>query len=229
MGAINTLKKMIRASALALIIFLLQASSCDKEEKEFVDIWPRMPVNISPPQELISIGDTLWLNIDFPDTVEDYLTKKFYKVENYDFFTSIMLLKLIGPTINRADQPAAASNFSFYQKIGSLINIGSLGGDLKFDYSGSRYKNKIGLVPKQSGVFSLIMLYRDSGKPFGEVVENISNDKKRIYYAHKLSYIINNGDFHFDLYQKNCFVDPDIKTVDPWFYELFSTYTFEVK
>jgi len=179
MGAINTLKKMIRASALALIIFLLQASSCDKEEKEFVDVWPRMPVNISPPQELISIGDTLWLNIDFPDTVEDYLTKKFYKVENYDFFTSIMLLKLIGPTINRADQPAAASNFSFYQKIGSLINIGSLGGDLKFDYSGSRYKNKIGLVPKQSGVFSLIMLYRGSGKPFGEVVENISNDKKK--------------------------------------------------
>ena len=103
---------MIRATILALIVFLLQASSCDKEEKEFIEVLLRMPVTITPPQKSITLGDTLWLNFDFSDTLEDYLSGKYYKVVDYSFYTSLMFLKLIGPTIDRGDQPAAAGNFN---------------------------------------------------------------------------------------------------------------------
>lgn len=220
---------LFRATSLVLIIFLFQAASCDKEEIDYVEVWPRMPMSVEPPDESILLGDTLWVSIDFPDTVEDYLTKKYYKIVDYDFYTSLMFLKLIGPTIDQGKQPAAAGNFNFYPKIGQVYDIGSLSGKLKFDYSSSRYRAKVGLVAKQKGVFSLIMLYRGADKPFNEVVVDPFKDgKKRIYYTTHLSYIINNGNFHFDLYEANCLVPPQLKS-DPLLDEAFGTYTFEVK
>ena len=227
-------KTMIRAASLALIVFLLQAASCDKEEeKEFVEVWPRMPVNISPPGETIGLGDTLWVNIDLPDTVEDYLTKKYYKAIDYDFFTSLMLLRLIGPTVDRGDQPAAASSFTFHARVGQVYDISSLSGKLKFDYSNSKYKAHVGLVAKQKGVFSLIMLYRGSDIENRtsniNILDSTPGGKERLYWVQHICYILNNGDFHFDLYQANCLVDPEIRTADPYFDEMFNTYTFEVK
>jgi hypothetical protein len=223
------LNYLIRASSFALIIFLFQAASCEPEETEWVEVWPRMPISISPAVEAINLGDTLWVDINFPDTVEDYLTKKYYKIVDYEFHTSLMFLMLIGPTVDQGDQPAAASSFFFFPKIGQLNDIGSLGGDIKFEYSDSRYKFKVGLLAKQKGVFSLIILPRVTDYPLTGVVDPIKDGKDRSYYITHISRIINNGDFHFDLYQANCLVDPTIRDVDPWFDELFATYTFEVK
>ncbi len=225
---------MIRAASIALIVFLLQAASCDKEEeKEVVEVWPRMPVNISPPGETIGLGDTLWVNIDLPDTVEDYLTKKYYKVKDYDFFTSLMLLRLIGPTVDRGDQPAAASNFAFYARVGQVYDIGSLSGKLKFDYSNSRYRANVGLVTKQKGVFSLIMLYRGSSietsTSFVNILDSTPGGKERFYIVQHINYILNNGNFHFDLYEANCLVPPQLKSDPRFIEEGFNTYTFEVK
>ncbi len=223
------LNYLIRANSFALIIFLFQAASCEKEETEFVEVWPRMPISISPGVEVINLGDTLWVDINFPDTVEDYLTKKYYKIVDYEFHTSLMFLKLIGSTVERGNQPAAAASFFFFPKIGQLNDIGSLGGDIKFEYSDSRYRFKIGLLAKQKGVFSVIMLPRVTDHPLTGVVDPIKDGKDRSYYITHISYIINNGEFNFDLYQANCLVDPTIRTADPWFYEAFATYTFEVK
>ncbi len=232
MDQLNKLKTMIRAASLALIVFLLQAASCDKEEeKEFVEVLPRMPVNISPPGETIGLGDTLWVNIDLPDTVEDYLTKKYYKAIDYDFFTSLMLLRLIGPTVDRGDQPAAASSFTFHARVGQVYDISSLSGKLKFDYSNSKYKAHVGLVAKQKGVFSLIMLYRGSENKMSyvNILDSKSGGKERLYWVQHINYILNNGDFHFALYEANCLVPPQLKA-DPIFKEEgFNTYTFEVK
>ncbi len=222
------LNYIIRASSLALIIFLFQAASCEKEETEFVEVWPRMPISISPAVEAINLGDTLWVDINFPDTVEDYLTKKYYKIVNYEFHTSLMFLRLIGSTVDRGDQPAAAGNFNFYSKIGQVYDIGSLSGKIKFSYSDSRYKFKVGLLAKQKGVFSLIMLPRVTDHPLTGVVDPIKDGKDRSYYITHISYIINNGEFHFDLYQANCLADPEIQK-HPQFNEAFATYTFEVK
>ena len=191
MSNLNTLKIMIRATILALIVFLLQASSCDKEEKEFIEVLLRMPVTITPPQKSITLGDTLWLNFDFSDTLEDYLSGKYYKVVDYSFYTSLMFLKLIGPTIDRGDQPAAAGNFNFYPKIGQVYDIGSLSGKLKFDYSNSKYRAKVGLVAKQKGVFSLIMLYKGGGEKLNGIVDPILDGKNRVYYMNKINYILN--------------------------------------
>ena len=229
MCAIGNLKVMIRASVLALIVFLLQASSCAKEEKEFIEVLLRMPVTISPPQKSISLRDTLWLNFDFPDTLEDYLSGKHYKVVGYDFFTSIMFIKLIGPTIDQGDQPAAAGNFNFYPKIGSFINIGSLGGDIKFEYSNSRYRAKVGLVAKQKGVYSLIMLFRGGSEKLSGIVDPILDGKNRGYFMNKINYILNDGNFHFDLYKENCLVPPQLIADPIEFKDFFNTYTFEVK
>jgi len=222
------LNYLIRASSFALIIFLFQAASCDKEETEFVEVWPRMPISISPAAAAINLGDTLWVDINFPDTVEDYLTKKYYKIVDYEFHTSLMFLKLIGPTVDQGVQPAAAGNFNFYSKIGQVYDIGSLSGKIKFSYSDSRYKFKVGLLAKQKGVFSLIMLPRVTDYPLTGVIDPIKDGKDRSYYITHISYILNNGEFHFDLYQANCLVDPEIQK-HPWFYESFGTYTFEVK
>jgi hypothetical protein len=237
MWLLNKLTKLIRASSLALIVYLLQAASCDKDEPfEVVEVRPRMHLTISPPGQTIYLGDTLWVNIDIPDTVEDYLSKKYYKIKGFDFFTSIMLLRLIGPAVDQGQQPSAASSFTFYPVVGEVYSISSLSGRLKFDYSRSRYRAKVGLITKQRGVFCLIMLYRGddtSGRSYGEAYLDIegapTNGMKTFYRVQHINYIINHGNFHFDLYEANCLVPPQLKS-DPMFIEEgFNTYTFEVK
>lgn len=227
-GAFQTI--MLRASTLALILLLLLAGSCEREEeREFAEVMLEIPFTITPPDEAIEQGDTLWIETIFPDTIHDYISKKYYKVSNYDFFTSIVLTKLVSKSLFESQQPAAAAAFDFHFDTGKVTDIGSLGGKLKFVYDGANYRIKFGLIPKLSGVFSFRMIFRDyDTNNIVPIIENSSTPKKnRSFVMYRMNYIMNEGNFHYRLYDS--LVKHNMNPDEQDFDRLFNVYCFKVK
>lgn len=222
---INTI---IRAVALAMIIVLIASASCEeKNNQEFVKVQLEIPISIKPGTAIISLQDTLWVEANFPDTIHDYLSKQYLKVVDYDFYTSLVLIKLISKSLNETSQPAAAGAFDFISATGSISKIGSLGGELAFVYEQGRYKIKIGLIPKFKGIFSIRMLFREILS--SSTVPVLESPRINIVYTMtNVNYILNDGDFHFELYENNVKTIPDFSQV-PDFDRIFNVYSFEVR
>ncbi len=221
---------LIRAGSLALIMFLFLAGLCEREEeKEFVEVMLEIPFTITPPDKAIERGDTLWIEAFFPDTVHDYIGKKYYKVPNYDFFTSIVLTKLVSKSLFESQQPAAGAAFDFHFHTGTITDIGSLGGKLKFEYNGANYRIKFGLIPKFTGVFSFRMIFREyDTNNVVPITEDPSTARKnRVFVMYRMNYILNNGNFHYELYDS--LVKHNMNPDEPDFDRLFNVYCFKVK
>jgi hypothetical protein len=220
---INTI---IRAAALALIIVLITSASCEeKNNQEFVKVQLEIPISIKPGTAIISLQDTLWVEADFPDTIHDYLSKEYLKVVDCDFYTSLGLINLISKSLNETSQPAAAGAFDFISATGSISKIGSLSGELAFVYEQGRYKIKIGLIPKFKGIFSMRLFLREVSSTVPVLDSPRSN---KVYTMTYVNYILNDGNFHFELYENN------VKTISgfsqvPDFDRIFNVYSFEVR
>lgn len=207
---------------------LFLAGSCEREEeREFVEIRIEIPVTITPSHATLQLGDTLWIQADFPDTVSDYISKMYLKVPNFSFHTRIFLTKLVSNSLYETEQPAAAQAFNFYFAEGSLTEIGSLGGTLNFVSAGIRYRVKIGLIPKYPGIYGIRFLY---GHPIinTTVVPVLDSvNKNRVYVMYFMNYILNDGNFHYELYEANVKTVYDLRT-EPDFERIWSMYCFEV-
>lgn len=215
----------IRAASVALIMLLLMAASCDKEKlKEYIEIRLEIPISITSPEASISLGDTLWIISEFPDTLSDYISKQYLKVGDFSFYTSILLTKLVSKSLYETEQPAAAGAFDFYFDEGSISDIGSLGGKLNLKRQSNGYRIKFGLVPKFRGTYGIRFLYRSSEN---WRVPILDDDNNRIYVMYFMNYILNDGDFHFDLYEANVKTVTDLRA-EPDFERKWSMYCFEV-
>lgn len=218
----------LRAGALALSIFLFFAGSCEREEeKEFVEIRLEIPITITPPQATLRLGDTLWIQTDFPDTLSDYISKKYLKVPDFSFHTRILFTKLISKSLFDTEQPAAAGAFDFYFVEGSITELGNLGGTLNFARKHNGYKLKIGLIPKFQGIYAIRFLYGHPVNYTTVVSVHDTVNKNRVYVMYFMNYILNEGNFHYELYEANVKTLSDFRTV-PDFERIWSTYCFEV-
>lgn len=215
-------------------ILLFSAFQCDSEDqKEYIEVQLEIPFKIDPPDESVILEDTLWITIDTPDTLRDYLSNRYYKLPNCEFPISLMVLKLIDPESPEGSQPGAIDKFTIHPTVGAVQNIGSLSGELIIVYgvTSQKYRLKIGMVPKEKGIFSFIILLRhELGGPSLPIIDDrpLTNGKRRIYYANRFNFLLNDGNFHFDLYKANVKEDPSIES-EPDFKKLFKVYTFEVK
>jgi hypothetical protein len=227
-GNMLVISNMIRTSELALIILLFLAGSCEHESaKEYVTVMLEIPFSITPPQASIHLGDTLWIESIFPDTLHDFLSKKYFKVPNYDFFTRIQLIKLISNSLFETQQPAAAGAFDYYYHTGNITEFSSLGGKLNFTYDGESYAIKFGLIPKYIGIYTLIMFFKEKGT-IVPIVDQFNSNQNRVYIMYRMNYLLNNGEVHYDLYFENCKTVYDHRT-DLDFPRLWNAYTFEVR
>lgn len=229
-GKISYQSIMIRASSLALIMLLFLAGSCEREEqREFVEIRLEIPITITPPQATLQLGDTLWIQTDFPDTVSDYISKKYLKVPDFSFYTRILFTKLISKSLYETEQPAAASAFDFYFVEGSITEIGALGGTLNFVRRGNSYGIKIGLIPKHLGIYGIRLLYSHPNPSINTTVVPVLDtvNKNRVYMMYFMNYLLNDGNFHYELYEANVRTVIDNRT-ETDFERIWSMYCFEV-
>jgi len=144
----------------AAMPFLLSAFRCgDDEQVEYVEMAFILPFSMGPsPGKLINgtdmkKGDTLWLDIDFSDSLLEFHSGRRYKVKGLDFKFAIAIFNLLYPEKFIVEQRSATADFDFVQKKGEVTFIGETFSDLLFEYSQDRYRFNLGLIPKRTGIY----------------------------------------------------------------------------
>ena len=103
-------------------------------------------MNIYPLKDTSVIGDTIWLNVDFNDSLVDFLAKKKYKIENLPIKFDFLLTKLDTQCLHPFSY-SSNNTFDIYIKKRKTQS------PIFCDYSHNKYTLNIGLIPKEKGIF----------------------------------------------------------------------------
>ena len=76
-----------------MISKLFLAASCYKKlPHEVREVYPIMPVSITPQKDTFRVNDTLTLEIDFPEQLRDSLSGQMVTFKNFNFGSIIVFL-----------------------------------------------------------------------------------------------------------------------------------------
>jgi len=220
-------------SLLLLYLIATTAFRCEDKDPEFVLMTFVIPITIEPSSANFKLGDTLWIKADFSEKIKELNSGIDYPIKGFDFKSKIGLLELKNSNTNIGYQPSATDVITFVTRIGSIPFVGETFSPFSFSFDETRYKLKIGLIPKQAGVYAVNFL------PPGDAQDDLQgivdlgingNGQKRIPQLEFLFFEINNGQTNFDLFQLHCKAE-SISNPLPIniYYEQKGTFTFEVK
>lgn len=220
-----------------LLTLLAALSACEEEElPEIVKFTFVAPVSISPGRDTVSRGDTLWVTVDFSDSLYDLRSKRRYRLPQPDITltTSLGFHRLLGPTQFSA---GFAPGFTVVNKMGELLPGGPTFRRFALLYDGQRYRARIGVIPQVAGVFALSFLSTlddpfgpERPLPFLKLSPNPDGRERRANLDN-IYYVINDGDTHFGLQQQHSRVVSLVPnaTQDAILYEQKGTFTFVVR
>jgi len=185
----------------------------------------------------MQVGDTLWLDVNFSDSLTDYATRKRYRIRPQDvpFRTGFAIKRLIGI----GQEPLGIANtVNAVAKRGRISTGGTFTGEFFLDYDGSHYRGRFGFVPTQRGVtaFSLLLSRVASNRSdipldFIQMPPNSQGQRRRAFLVNSY-FVINDGRANnYDLYSQHTKAfanDPNLKP-EATLYETQSTFTVEVK
>jgi hypothetical protein len=145
-------------------LFTLLITSCGKECKTYYSF--EMPVTISPVKDTISIGDTLWLEINVTSMLKDRESNTLIDVKNqmltWDQNMTIFFRKIVNTSNSIAEQEDAVSKFDFFYEKGKLVDYtGNLAKGIEFNYENGNYSIIAGIIPKDSGIYFLTFHFDD--------------------------------------------------------------------
>ena len=192
-----------------------------------------VPLSITPIKDTIDLGDSLLLEANFPDSLLDIKSGKFFKLPNFDFKIRIAILKLGNINLSLAQQPGASSSFHFINETGAVDDLSETFGGLKFEYINGIYKAKVLVIPKQIGVFALTFFSRLSGHnnelDFIDLGRTESGGRK-IANLTNVYFLVNDSQTNYELLKQNSklgsIVSPNTENIRD---EKNGTYTFAVK
>lgn len=230
------LKRVTGCISLLLLLFVaVTAFKCDREkDPEFIIMSFVLPFTVTPSSEELLLGDTLWVEAAFSETLQEFNTKVDYDIKDFDFASKIGLFKLINPNLDLSDQPSATDFFNFVPVTGTLPFVGDTFSPFTFEYKDRKYFFKLGLVPKQKGIFCVNFLGpRELDLRPGLNLTRNNDGRLIIPDFQSIMFIINDGNTNFDLYQQHCkatsTTPPGSLSFINVFYEQKGSFTFEVK
>lgn len=193
------------------IIILISCTSCGKDKpKEAVYFKLTYPISVTPIKDTFNIGDTLFLEANFSDTLLDIVSNKTYILpDSFNFGSFLSIVKLTDKNISYGNMPSAVQAFNYQNYKGGITGIGSESVHYQEIFNNKRYFFKYAIIPNAIGVYSLWPI----GKIFEAPNDNLSflgdlgynaNGVKR--YACQLIFYpnINNGNTNYDILQQNC-------------------------
>ena len=153
------MKNLIYFSFFALLI-----ASCGKFNSCKTYYTFEMPVTISPVKDTVSIGDTLWLEINVTSLLKDRESNTVIDVKDqmltWDENMMIFFRKIVFPSKHIADQEDAVSKFDFIYETGKFVKYtGNLAKGMEFYYNNGQYLLKTGIIPKESGIFFFTFMF----------------------------------------------------------------------
>lgn len=202
---------MVAMRFLSHLVVLLLLVGCKPEPRpEIRRLYFEVPLNVRPVAQSITLGDTLWIEADYPDSLLEIRSQQRYRIRPQDapIETVISFYQLTG-AVER--QRGFASAFTLVNKIGSISNLGSTAGFFETIHAGNIYRAKCGLVAMKRGIAS-ITIYFSSNKmnsfrpgssiPFIELGKN-QEGGKIIAELGDIYYVINKGNTNFDLLRQH--------------------------
>jgi len=215
-----------------LIALLLSAARCEEEPYASQFLTFILPANILPSDSIAFIGDTLWITADVSDSLLEFNTNKKYLLPNFDFGqTSIVIRKLVNAQLGLSDQVSAASKFDLIEDIGEITFPGETFIDFKYayDFISKKYLLRIGIIPKEQGIFCFNFLRPDrlDYRGFVDLGKN-SNGASIIPIYEDLVVPVNDGENNFELFKKNCLDQSEGPPENYRSNYRFVTFTFKV-
>jgi hypothetical protein len=155
------------------------------------------PITLYPVQESYNIGDTIWIEMNFPDVFTLYygdagngafLNSVEAKLEDFDFHRNFLtIFELTDFTTNVTGQPKGTwgESFEAILDIGEVVNFVPDGFQYRLSYSSGTYNLKIGHAIKKTGIYLFnpffMLKYPDSS--FGANEQDITPEcDKEIFY-----------------------------------------------
>lgn len=175
---------------LAFIALTSICAQCNKPRLDCANTKYSFELGIKayPDKDSINVGDTLWLEINEPTTLKDGFTGQMISYSGAaNLGSAISFAKLIAPSLTD-DQ--VASNFKFVLLQGNEIMRPDTAKyrEFKFDELNSYYKFKLGIIPKEQGVFKMfvsnaanVYRYNDKCTKAGFVI-NFKETNQHFYF-----------------------------------------------
>ncbi len=156
---------------------------------------PLLPFTITPTRDTIKVGDTLWIEANFSDTVVDWESKQKMKYENFDFRLFLTIFELNDTTTTNQGQPIATNKFSIGSKYGTIAKRSKFC-PIELKYADKKYGLKGYVIPNDSGLY-LAHLGSEFLADLVTKSQNISGaNPKCLNYIRDVATQINNGNTH---------------------------------
>lgn len=213
-------------------------TACKKPDPVVLPLLLVAPATLTPTASTARVGDTLWVEAHYSDSLLDLNSNRRYRIRPQDMTlgTSFAATYLHG---NGQPDTGAASTLQVVPRTGKARVNGSFTGSFEPKYDGHFYHSKFGLVPTQRGVLAISLMLmlpggaRDYGYilPFMQLPPDAQGREQKA--AIEFMYFIVNGgkDNNYDLYCQQATVNPQTANLPPksLIYPQQSTFTVEVR
>jgi hypothetical protein len=202
-----------------LFLLLLMVSSCIDKEAEFRKNCPydldysghflRIPVTISPHKLEYKVGDTIYINTIFSDSIYDLGTKHTFRIKGFPFKPLSLLFRFTDSVTYdsgyRVNDLHIDSVYNHYYNYSSEYADGYRAETI---YDGTQYRFESRLILKESGkyilgVTDLYQTHLGSGNSdLNAEADAITFEGKCPTLGYYLCSMINSGDDHLDLFER---------------------------
>ena len=189
----HTIATMVRRLTNSVIaVILLFVSSCGTECMKFHS--PILPYYVYPTNDTIHIGDTIWLEARIPVNLKDFETGEIANYRGVEFNSDFYMYQHTDTSkfLFREDDPQYANRkFIINSTSGKFSESGNV---FRIDYEDSHDSIvfKTFIIPKEIGLFSIVLGYNPGGTAHGSQVINM-NDNRCTHKLATLCQSINNG------------------------------------
>ncbi|MBK8444466.1 MAG: hypothetical protein IPL35_14085 [Sphingobacteriales bacterium] len=147
------------AIRIIIISSLLLLASCFKDSDCHEHYQVALPFSTEGIPDTLAVGDTLWFNADFSDTLPDVINiGEKWHMHDFNFKGYFFLFKIDTALVN--DINLEMEHIVALGKINPFyFNDGGVSYNFQFDFSETehRYRLRFGVIPKQKGVYHFFM------------------------------------------------------------------------
>ena len=215
---------------------ILISCSCGKDNIVRYETWINFlyPVSITPNTDTINVGDTLWIEVNLPDSIYDNTNSRKFYLPSFNFQSYMSVRKLVDNTANWSFQLNSSNNFNTKNNIGSIYKTTSSSIDFQPVYQNNHYVFKGAIIPKDTGVYCLVftnLSYEQRLTDFLglEQIKSLAPNANRFnILLDFIDFKINNGNTHYNIFTQHCKSNNDAPSNLYWKEENY-IYTFVVK
>ena len=208
-------------------------TACKKPDPVVLPLLLVAPATLTPTAATARVGDTLWVEANYSDSLLDLNSNRRYRIRPQDMtlVAGVSAFFLHG---NGQLTTGAIASLQVIPRVGRIKGI-----SFEAEYDGRAYHIKFGLVPTQRGILaiSLLLVPQEGVKAYGTILPFLqlppnAQGREQKAAIEEMYFIVNRGQANnFDLYCQQATVNLQTANLPPksLIYSQQSTFTVEVR